>query len=92
MGKIIQIAACGHVNTSTTQSNLTLFALCDDGRLWALNCANGSWSDVPLPIPNKPRGDMESREINGVLVRGDTESLNEIERANAELDDLLEAG
>jgi hypothetical protein len=57
VGKIIQIAACGHENTSATQSNMTLFALCDDGRLWALNGATWDWDAVPLPIPESDNGD-----------------------------------
>jgi len=52
IGKIIQITACGHENTSSTQSNLTLFALCDNGRLWALDGASWNWVEVPLPVPD----------------------------------------
>lgn len=47
--KIVQISACGHDNVSTTQSNLTLFVLYDNGRVWAMNGANGSWSELMLP-------------------------------------------
>lgn len=32
--KVIQIALAGHENTSSTQCNLTLVALCDDGTMW----------------------------------------------------------
>lgn len=32
--KIIQISTCGHDNNSNTQSDFTVFALCDDGTLW----------------------------------------------------------
>lgn len=32
--KVIQIALAGHENTSSTQCNLTLVALCDDGTIW----------------------------------------------------------
>lgn len=48
MGKIIQIAIAGHANTSQTQSDWTLIALCDDGRLWGMdNCCR--WQEIPLP-------------------------------------------
>ena len=51
--KIIQIACCGHNHTLTTEPNLTLFALCDNGSLWVLNSADWYWSEVPLPkIPD----------------------------------------
>ena len=49
MGKIIQIATAGHPNTSQTQSDWTLFALDDNGRLWSMSSAHG-WSEIPLPV------------------------------------------
>lgn len=53
--KIIQIAACGHENTQATQSNLTLFALCDNGQLWELDVSGRRWHEVPLmPDPSMP--------------------------------------
>jgi hypothetical protein len=49
MGKIIQIAIAGHNNTSQTQCEWTLIALCDDGRLWGMS-NTGHWAEIPLPI------------------------------------------
>ena len=48
--KIVQIAAAGHENVSTTQSNLTLFALCNDGTVWDINNQQATWRQLP-PIP-----------------------------------------
>lgn len=50
--KIIQIAACGHENTSTTQSTVSVFALADDGTLWATDPYHKveCWHEMqPLP-------------------------------------------
>ncbi len=49
MGKIIQIAMAGHANTSGTQCDWTLIALCDDGRLWEMR-STGGWCEIPLPV------------------------------------------
>lgn len=38
--KVIQIALAGHENTSSTQCNLTLVALCDDGTIWSTAHSN----------------------------------------------------
>lgn len=49
MGKIIQIAITGHSNTSMTQSDWTMIALDDNGRLWAMSNQQG-WGEIPLPV------------------------------------------
>jgi len=52
--KIIQISTCGHDENQITQSDFTVFALCDDGTLWyACNrdiYDNRGWNPVN-PIP-----------------------------------------
>jgi hypothetical protein len=55
MGKIIQIAACGHEHTLRTGAPMTLFALCDDGSLWEFKGTDGSWRKVPLPKTIEPQ-------------------------------------
>lgn len=60
MPKIIQITSCGHNNTPRTQSDGTLFALCEDGSLWAMPVEGGKWQMVNLP---------EIEETNEILER-----------------------
>lgn len=45
--KVIQISAAGHDNTSTTQSNLSCFALCEDGTIWLIDTASLRWTKMP---------------------------------------------
>lgn len=45
--RIIQITAAGHENVSTTQCNLTLFALCNDGTVWEMQNGRSNWMRVP---------------------------------------------
>lgn len=60
MAKIIQIAACGHDNNSSTQSSMSLLALTDDGRLWLLPVVYPlTWEAIPLPCGECCR-DMET--------------------------------
>ena len=49
VSKIIQITSCGHNNTPRTQSDGTLFALCEDGSLWAMPVEGGRWQTIDLP-------------------------------------------
>lgn len=57
--KIIQIAAAGHANTSATQSDLTMFALCDDGTTWAIDSAKCQWLIFPeIPQPKQQDTDQ----------------------------------
>lgn len=49
MKKVIQIAIGGHANTSQTQSDVTLVALCNDGTMWVMNGFCGDWREVTLP-------------------------------------------
>ena len=51
MRKIIQIAFSGVENTSQTQCNAQLFALCDDGTLWMIKNNDDKW----IKIPNVPQ-------------------------------------
>ena len=49
--KVIQISACGHENTISTQSDVSLFALCSDGSMWVLSDQSMlQWRQLP-PIP-----------------------------------------
>jgi len=54
--KPIQISAAGVENTSSTQCNLVLFALCDDGTIWELrdNTANPAWHKLPAVPQDQP--------------------------------------
>jgi len=49
--KIIQIALCGHNETMMTQSEFTLFALCDDGEVFFITNRElrdmAGWSVAP---------------------------------------------
>lgn len=49
MPKIIQITATGHANTMQTQSDWTLFALCDDGSLWMRDSSGAPWQQMSAP-------------------------------------------
>lgn len=47
MRKIIQISSCGVENTMSTQCNLLVFALCNDGTVWASRNGDSSWESLP---------------------------------------------
>lgn len=49
MKKVIQVAITGHANTSQTQSDVTLVALCNDGTMLALSGFGGEWLEIPMP-------------------------------------------
>jgi len=52
--KIIQIAACGHDNTASTQSSYSIYALADDGSLWGMfGDGQVRWASLP-PLPDPP--------------------------------------
>lgn len=54
MPKIIQIAAAGHENVITTQCNVTLFALDDNGDVWGIGNQDQTWRKLP-PLPAEPK-------------------------------------
>lgn len=91
MRKIIQIAACGHDNTQATQSNLSLFALCDDGRLYCLNGASFIWNEVPLPnnaLEVEVDGVVRGRYRNvGVLAEHFADTIKRCDEFQRELRD-----
>ncbi len=49
MRKIIQIAACGTENTQSTQANLRVYALCDDGTIWSMSETQDWIKEPPIP-------------------------------------------
>lgn len=49
MAKVIQITATGHANTMNTQSDWTLFALCDDGSIWMRDSSGTPWCQMSAP-------------------------------------------
>lgn len=55
MRKIIQISSCSVENTMGTQSNLIVFALCDDGTVWGSRDGEYSWAALPsIPQDQSP--------------------------------------
>lgn len=46
MRKIVQITSCGVVNHYSTQCDMLLHALCDDGSLWVVSNAGEGWQRV----------------------------------------------
>lgn len=50
--KIVQIAVCGVNNTSQTQCDGFIYALCDDGTLWMKSITSSNWEKEP-PIDAK---------------------------------------
>ena len=62
MRKIIQISATAHDGAGDEASACWIYALCDDGSVWAMNGYGGSkkrWFMLP-PIP-QPTTDVDSR-------------------------------
>lgn len=48
--KIVQIVACGIQENASTQCEMILHALCDDGTVWRTDNRNNEWWTV-APIP-----------------------------------------
>lgn len=63
MRRVIQLAATGHENTVQTQSSMSLFALCDDGAMFAFDFSDTAW--IPIPAIPQPasRSKCESDRI-----------------------------
>ena len=51
---IVQIVTNGHKETGRTQSEESLFALCNDGTVWCINNRDSRWRLLPR-IPQESR-------------------------------------
>jgi len=75
--RVIQLAAAGHENTSRTQSDMSLFALCDDGKIFIFDFSATEW--IPLPaVPQPTNGskcesDRICHALGGVCCEADEE-------------------
>lgn len=70
MRKVIQLAATGHENTSQTQSNMSLFALCNDGAMFVLDSGHREWhpvADIPQPAKSECSTDRICHVLGGVI-------------------------
>lgn len=61
MRKIIQISSCGVENTMSTQCNLVVFALCNDGTVWGSRQGAYSWESLPNITQDQPPHQPDSQ-------------------------------
>ena len=78
--RIVQIAACGVDNVSSTQCAYITTALCDDGTLWEQRNTSSDWRCFS-PIPDAP-----------ILAEAPSASANSASDAMQRLCNLVSAG
>jgi len=77
--RIVQIAACGVDNVSSTQCVYMVLALCDDGTLWEQRNTSSAWQCLS-PIPDAP-----------ILAEAPSASANKLQAEIAALIPAVEA-
>lgn len=77
--RIVQIAAVGHENNQLWQGHTELFALCDDGSLWAQSHGEPQWHsviDIPQDEPAEADPIAEIEAMGARLILGTDDEIN----------------
>lgn len=86
--KIIQISTALAFDNNEEDTEETLFALCDDGTVWALGTRRKRWVLMkPIPQDEPNHKEYLDREINCLIKKEREKGLNNDEKEN--LKDLI---